>query len=53
MRWEIRCAVVSNDKTANKEREMTRGSEKDEGLHTELIWPNHHGVAVTSYSIHI
>jgi hypothetical protein len=53
MRWEIRPAVVSNDKTANKEREMMRSSEKYEGLlHTKLIWPNYHSVAVTIYSIH-
>jgi hypothetical protein len=48
MRWEIKPAVVSNDKTANKERETMRSSEKEGGLlHTELIWLNHHGVAVT------
>jgi hypothetical protein len=54
MRWEIRYAVVSDDKTAKKEREMMRSSEKDDGLlHTKLLWPNHHGVAVTIYSIHL
>ena len=53
MRWEIRPAVVWNDKTANKEWEMMTSSEKGEGLlHKKLIWPNHHSVAVTIYSIH-
>jgi len=33
---------------------MMRSREEDEGLlHTELIWLNHHGDAVTMYSIHI
>ena len=54
MRWDIRPAVVSDDKTANKERVTMRSSEEAEGLlYKELIWPNHHGFAVTIYSIHI
>jgi hypothetical protein len=54
MRWEITPAVVENDKTAKRERVLMKSSEEDEGLlHTVLIWPHYHGVAVTTYSIHI
>jgi hypothetical protein len=54
MKREIRAAVLSNDKAAKKEMIKIRSGEEDEGLlHTDLIWPNHHGVAGTICSIHI
>jgi hypothetical protein len=54
MRWEIRPAVVENDKTAKRESVSMKSSEEGEGFpHFVLTWPNYHRIAVTTYSIYI
>lgn len=54
---EVRAAVVSNDKTANKENVKMASSEEDEGLlHTqELIWQTTIALQsqYTLYCVHI